>query len=157
MVDEDEIPMNMRLMATGAVGVVVLGVIGVQYTTIQVLRQDKAELSASVALLQQTNAQQVLDLAAAELRLVESQAALERERTIYAERETTQKQIFRQLNQQLDRLREVSHGEEAQCMRVRMPVHALSLLREDTDHHSHQNGREEDVSAPSVAGGLSSR
>ena len=122
-----------------AAGLVLLGVIGVQYSNIQALHTDKEVLSASVSLLQQTNAQQILDLESANLRYVESQAALEREREIFSERETSQKRITHQLNQQLNKLRaEVSNGgEESKCMRARMPDYALRLLRGDSDDNSH--------------------
>ena len=147
MVVGDEVPMKPFILMSAAVGWVLLGVIGVQYSNIQTLHKDKEVLSASVSLLQQTNAQQILDIDAANLRYVESQAELEREREISSERETSQKQITHQLNQQLNKLRtEVSHdGEESKCMRARMPDYALRLLRGDSDDNSHEDGGKEGI------------
>lgn len=131
--------MNPFILMGGAV-VVLLGVIGVQYSNIQTLHTDKEVLSASASLLQQTNEQQTLDLEASNLRYVESKAALEREREIFSDREVSQKQITDQLNQQLEQLRtEVSNGgEESKCMRTRMPDYVIRMHHgEDSDDNSH--------------------
>lgn len=138
MVVGDEIPMNPFILMSGS-GIVLLGVIGVQYFNIQTLHEDKEVLSASFSLLQQTNEQQKLDLKSSNIRYVESEAALEREREISSGREISQKKITHQLNEQLNKLRtEVSNGGgKSKCMRVRMPDYAIRLLRSDTNDNSH--------------------
>lgn len=139
-------------VAVWVVGAGLLGVVGVQQLSISSLESEKSDLVALNATLEQSNAQHLLDLESANLSIVEAQQELERERSIAAKREQSQKVVNMTLQEQLEALRnEVqNNGKGSVCMRVRVPDYAIRLF-DDSNIDGNKAGRETGDATSTVA------
>ncbi len=122
--------MNPVFMAGGLIGALLLGVIGVQYNTIDNLEVAIEAKTQENARLVQTNAQFKQDLQGANDRISQQQETIDKERRIAASRERELSQSNSELSDKLAQLEKESanEGEEAACLRTRMPNSVVRLL-----------------------------
>lgn len=141
MVVGDEVAMIQMPVAVWVVGAGLLGALGIQQLSISNLESDKVSLLSQSAMLELSNAQYLIDLESANLTIDEARQELERERSISAKREQSQKVVNKTLQQQLEALREEvqKNGKGSVCMRVRLPDYALGLF-DDQDGDSNKAG-----------------
>lgn len=135
-------------MITWIVGAGLLGVVGVQQLTVHQLEKKNETLVASKAILQQSNAQHLLDLEFANLAIDESKRQRERERSIAAERERSQKVVNETINNQLESLRNKvkNNGKGSVCMRAKLPDYAIGLLSSADDNGNKAGGSADNAS-----------
>ncbi|EII3125374.1 hypothetical protein [Vibrio parahaemolyticus] len=122
--------MNPVFMAGGLIGALLLGVIGVQYNTIDNLEVAIEAKTQENARLVQTNAQFKQDLQGANDRISQQQETIDKERRIAASRERELSQSNSELSDKLAQLEKESanEGEEAACLRTRMSNSVVRLL-----------------------------
>ncbi|WP_347361787.1 hypothetical protein [Vibrio vulnificus] len=132
--------MNPVYAAGGLVGALLLGVVGVQYITINGLETTIEAKTQENAKLAQTNAQFKQELQQSNEQITQMKQARDLERKISADRERELSKSNSELGRKLAQLEEESanEGEESACLRTRMPDSVIRLLggtAKDSDGH----------------------
>ncbi|EKO3621945.1 hypothetical protein M3929_002661 [Vibrio metschnikovii] len=122
--------MNPVYVAGGLIGALLLGVVGVQYITIDNLETTIETKTQENAQLAQTNAQFKQDLQESNEQITQMKQARDLERKISADRERELSKSNSELGRKLAQLEKESgnDGKEAACLRTRMPDSVIRML-----------------------------